>query len=961
MKIECPTCGKSRKHPDSEAGLLGICTACGSSYRVPDPPTAPVVDPLDGAVRSSAARQTSAAPPTRSDAILLVAATALVCLAALFFCWAGLDWHRAAEAQAASRATELKARAELLAAAGKPQEAQQSLQTLKNFLAARGPLPPELQELSEDIPRDERVIRGLMRPPVDGSTQAPSPPPAAPALPPAPRGIQPKLAVSEPSIPPDPVATSVAPQPPASRPSPPLRPPVQPVVLPGDVLTDEQIGRSITLGVDHLLKEFNAYNHLLHGGVVRDDTSIGLGILCAYALMQCQQATNDPRLNPHDELMQGLIDGIKSLKLDDYRFETYARGLRATALALYNRSEDQQALRADAAALMQGTRDGSYDYTLARRPKPPEPGQGDNSNSQYGLLGVWSAAEAGLSVPSNYWGIVQHHWTKSQDPNGQWNYYFEPSDAGTHSMTCAGIASLFVAHDYLDVPRFGAEVGRDPFTPSLLKGLAWLEDGDNCVNLDRGAYDLYGLERVGLASGFKYFGPHDWYRELAARTIASQQSDGSWGDDVETAYSLLFLARGRHPILMNKLRFDGFWANRPRDVANLARFTSHELERQMNWQVVPLSRDWTEWMDSPVLYLASHKAPNLSDVDFDKIRRFVENGGLLFMQADGDSPEFAAFAASAAHRLFPAYELIDLPADHPLLSADYKLPADPSLKVVSNGSRILMLLATTDISKSWQLREEKRAPAAFQFGTNLFVYAAGKRDLRNRLVSTYIPPIVGEPAAKYRVARLKYAGNWNPEPAAWPRFARWFQLKTGYVLDVIDVPLGELRPETAPVAHLTGTARFHASVEEIAAIRDYVEAGGVLLIDDCGGASSFFEGVKELLNTQAFPNHPPHVLSPADPVLASKGNGMEDLSKPRYRQFTMDTLGARAGGLEDISAGKGRVLYTPLDMTSGLLGTDTWGILGYERDYAQSLAKNVILWAIDRQVRETDKATNAKE
>jgi len=54
---------------------------------------------------------------------------------------------------------------------------------------------------------------------------------------------------------------------------------------------------------------------------------------------------------------------------------------------------------------------------------------------------------------------------------------------------------------------------------------------------------------------------------------------------------LLFLARGRHPVMMNKLRFDGFWANRPRDVSNLARFGSKELERPLNWQVVPITRE----------------------------------------------------------------------------------------------------------------------------------------------------------------------------------------------------------------------------------------------------------------------------------------------------------------------------------------------------------------------------------
>ena len=118
-------------------------------------------------------------------------------------------------------------------------------------------------------------------------------------------------------------------------------------------------------------------------------------------------------------------------------------------------------------------------------------------------------------------------------------------------------------------------------------------------------YALYGVERVGLASGFKQFGRHDWYRELAEDAVIQQGANGSWGSGVvDTSYALLFLARGRHPILMNKLRFDRrgdaavqYWSNRPRDLSNAARFAARQLERPINWQVVSVDNPWTDWMD----------------------------------------------------------------------------------------------------------------------------------------------------------------------------------------------------------------------------------------------------------------------------------------------------------------------------------------------------------------------------
>jgi hypothetical protein len=48
-----------------------------------------------------------------------------------------------------------------------------------------------------------------------------------------------------------------------------------------------------------------------------------------------------------------------------------------------------------------------------------------------------------------------------------------------------------------------------------------------------------------------------------------------------------------------------------------------------------------------------------------------------------------------------------------------------------------------------------------------------------------------------------------------------------------------------------------------------------------------------------------------------------------------------------LRAGRGAVICASLDMTSGLLGTNTWGIAGYRPQYAQNLLKNIVLWAVD--------------
>jgi hypothetical protein len=951
LKAPCPSCGKRARYSEAEAGLPGVCHACGTRFTLP-----------------------SVAAPVATDDIPLAVPVPQSRLMTSAWVWAALAGGIVIGLCVGVAAVVMMSRSfnptPVAPLASSSNSANSPVASTPH--TPTPPAVPAVPLTGED--HSEPTVTAQPTAPVSPSANSESPGSSASITPPV-----------HPSFIPDGGPIHATPQ--TSNPKPPAktpstdtsgRPPIHPIAENADTLTDARIGQAITDGVNFLLSHFDGNTHELKQnrvefqplGPARADSGAfygGLDALEVYALLQSGQAINDNRLGIKSPYMIGMIEQLKKMS-DKLGPVTYARALRATALTLFNRPEDKTVIKSDLEWLLKASQSGAYTYdkidTSMEGPgryMPRGMTTWDASNSQYGLLGVWSAAEAGFEVPLSYWKQVEDHWTKNQMASGEWGYETPAAGAGRLSMTVAGIASLFVTHDYLIAPRFGNEVGRDPFSPALVKGLDWLEASNHSVDTSTSewwGYTLYGLERVGLASGFKYFGTHDWYRELARQIIDAQNPDGSWGRQelIDTPYALLFLARGRHPIIMNKLRFDGFWANRPRDLANFSRYASDEMETPVNWQVIPIDHDWTDWTDCPVLYMASHKAPTLTDANYDNIRSFIQSGGLLFTQADGGDPEFDRFVGVMAKKLFPNYPLTALSPDHPLFSSLFHMQIKPSLKAVSNGARLLMVHSSVDLARAWQLREQKVNKMPFEFGLNLFLYASGKHQLRNRLETNYITAPSEAPTYTINVARVRYgsdrdhAGNWDPEPYAWTRFSRWFQRQTGYGVDAKEIDMSDLTLPAAPIAILTGTDAYEPEKAEIQAVRKYVEAGGVLFVDSAGGTGALEESVRTKLFARAFPNGFLRLLPSDHPLLNSGNPGMEDLSHPRLRPFALEKLGSPANEFpSSFTAGRGHVIFTPLDMTCGLLGTNTWGILGYEPGYSQSFIKNLLLWTVDGQ------------
>jgi hypothetical protein len=714
-------------------------------------------------------------------------------------------------------------------------------------------------------------------------------------------------------------------------------------------LSDKAIEAAIQRGATYIIEQVKT------GELAKDELEPashreGKFALCVLALLHAGYATFDDRLAMSGELMPMLIERMKKMPMDE-GMATYARSIRAMALGLHARRADRQALNADLDWLVKSSVEGKYGYVMPKDEGQRAGGHFDNSNSQYGLLGVWAAADAGLPVPQKYWEDVEAYWTKSQAASGGWAYYAGANDVSL-AMTAGGVTSLFVAGDQLATVRIAKGVDVAPYKPAQQKGLEWLSTGDNAVNIgNHTGYTLYGLERAGLASGWKRFGKHDWFRELAATVLAAQQKDGRWtgpdGPLPETCLRVLFLSRGRHPVLLNKLRFDGAWANRPRDAVKLATFVFDTIERPVNWQVANLSDGWREWMDAPLLYLASHAPVPLTDANLNDVRNYIEAGGMLFTNADADAKEFNDYVEELAKRLFPQFQMQDLPPEHPVYSMIYRITGDkrPPLRGLSSGTRLLMIHSPTDLATDWQNRHPKVRPTAFQLGANIFVYATGKAQLRNRLDTPVLADVAEAPLATFRVARVRHSGNWDPEPLAWDRMSKWFRHETNVALDVVPTDALALRRLNTPLAHITASAPWKPSEAELNVFRNFVREGGLLLIDPCGGSYDLAIAMQRDIVQAAFPDQQPRDVNETDQFFAGTGAGMDDLSRPLMRVYAVEQLENKAPPMQVLPVGKGWIVISRLDLISGLLGSNTWGILGYDPNYAQAMMKNLILYA----------------
>jgi hypothetical protein len=773
-------------------------------------------------------------------------------------------------------------------------------------------------------------------------------------------------------------------------------------------VTAEQVRKAIDRGTNFLLGQQRNEG----GWSEMVAQAGGISALATLALLNAGVEPQDPR-------MQKALKYLRGIRPE----RTYVVSLQTMVFARAEPDRDRDLILRnvrwlESTQITEGPANRSYKGAWSY---PGLGGGGDNSNSQFALLALYEAERVGVAASERTWNLAKNYWEKAQNADGSWGYNWQ-ANSGTGSMTCAGMTSLVIAADRIqsvDARAIGDHVeccgGRRVLANDPIdRALDWLGKRYS-VERNPGTgggtwhlYYLYGLERVGRLTA-KRFLPlagrpgqptrADWYRQGAERLISKQDSlSGFWkgsghSEDnpvVATSFALLFLSKGRWPVLVGKLEHDQEDWNRHRgDVANLTRYVESRWKRDMTWQVIdPQLATVDDLAQTPVLYLCGSRSP-LPEAAADrkelaaKLRDYLDRGGFLLAEAYcGGSgfdrgfralmrevfpePEYALRLLEPEHPIWYAEEQVDPRQARPIWGVDFGcrtsvvyLPIDPP-----NGSRpslsCLWELSRPGRGATHSAAVQAQVDAALSLGINILAYATN-RELKSK-EDFFRPPTARQPGdqavrGRLYVATLRHPGGCKAAPRAvinlMESATAELKIRTSVRKDLLDMTDDALFDYHLVFMH--GRTAFRLTDRERQQLKLYLERGGMLLSDSICASPAFSESFRREM-AAILPDRKLQPIGPKDPLLSTTYGGF-DLQRVSRR----DPQAAAPGKPLSASIRQGPpdlegikfddrwgVVFSPYDLSCALENHDSLECRGYLRDDAARIGLNVVLYSLQQ-------------
>jgi len=287
---------------------------------------------------------------------------------------------------------------------------------------------------------------------------------------------------------------------------------------------------------------------------------VGITSLCTLALIENGTAIYDTGVDKGYRYVRKNAPEQKS---------TYDISLGILLLARVGDRQDRPIIRALGAKLLAGqTSTGGWSYScpnvdssvlqdLKRLDK--KDGPGDNSNTQFAVLGLWVASRYGVPIDEAM-KEVGSRFVNTQNEDGGWGYTIKDKEPtpSAQAMTPAGLFCLTVSRATkirAQLKEKSAVASRGEketllSDPKYAKGLQRVGAFAKGIGPGTARYSIWAFERIGVLLGQeKLEGGVDWFKQGSSALLASQKPDGSWPSDkpesalADTCFASLFLRK----------------------------------------------------------------------------------------------------------------------------------------------------------------------------------------------------------------------------------------------------------------------------------------------------------------------------------------------------------------------------------------------------------------------------------
>lgn len=789
--------------------------------------------------------------------------------------------------------------------------------------------------------------------------------------------------------------------------------PVTTVQAQDEKLVDE-VRNSIDKGVAWIKSKVNN-GHWEDQSKVRAQYPGGATSLVVVALLNSGE-------DPKSKIIQDALGYLRTIPPG----RTYTVGLQTMAFVLAKEDVDKPRIEKNLDWLEIHCSESGWGYGGA--------GKSDHSLNQYALLGVYEAMRAGYDFDQEKLKLLKakmkrlHNYYCEEGPVGLYGY--RSSKVPSLTMTTAGLCNLLITQRAAELSRSVLDKnGKAGENCGLYDEHRQIEGALRYIGIkypaeltprqmDTGKfreayYCFYGIERAGRLTGRRFFGGKDWYRIGCRCLVDAQQRNGAWssnarrdyGEIINTSFALLFLSKGRTPVLITKLAWGGEvlvknqsverWNRKRDDMRNLTEYVSRELFKgtPLAWQVFDIrgmpdlgkpektKRLTEELLASPVVWISGHTLDLGKEKEI--LKKYVDNGGFIVAEACCGEKNFdTAFRdliTSGGEDGFGA-TLVKLDASHPLWSAagdKYAVnPARFELYGVEKGCKTVMIYNPGNngpvMSGFWNKnlydsKQSELGSEAFKMGANIIAYATSLEKPKPRLTKVDLieKGAVSKPRRSYFQAaqlmpQIARVDLWEPAPGAM-RVLMAELGKVGLRVTGDKKKLSLTSPNVVNYRffYVHGRASFNPPTDEkkIKRLRQAIEDAGMLFADAACGNEEFDKSFRKMIEIM----WPDKKLEPIDMIenrkvgglFSREVNGEEfNINTVRYRRILKNGKYSKeylAGPpkLEGIRVkGKWVVIYSPLDVGCALEKHNHTGCYGYDHESAKKIGRAVVMYVL---------------